>query len=151
MVGDVRGGDRVIELLCGIILVGPAAGGVGRDGAPAVVPHDEVAGVVGIDPEVVEIAVRRRADGLRCLAAVGGPEHRRVLHIDDIGVLGIGEDVGVVEGALPDGAAVVGETPGGAGVVAAVQTALLVLNEGVHAVRIRARDRDTDPAHDAFR
>ena len=73
--------------------------------------------VVGIDPEVVVIAVRPLADVGQRLAAVGRAEAAHVQQVD--GVFGdrIGDDVRVVERALTDVAVVVHQRPRLAGIV----------------------------------
>gem|GEM_PF-1421543 len=72
------------------------------------------------------------------------------LHVHHVLVVVVREDVRVVEGALPDAPLVVDELPRGARVVRAEEAPVVVLEEGVDAVRIRARDRHPDPAHDAL-
>src|SRR6185437_4474503 len=106
--------------------------------------------VVRIDPQVVRVAARELLLGER-LAAVGRAVGADVLDVDEIFVLGIGEDVGVIEGALAEPALVVDKGPGGAGVVGAEQAAVLVLDEREDAIRIDGRDRDADLAVDARR
>ncbi len=140
MVGQVGRGDHVIPLRGGEVLRAPvrhARVDVIGDRAAAVVAVDDVQGIVGIDPQVMVIAVRVLADLHRRLAAVGRAEQRGVLHVDDVLVAGVAEDVRVVEGALPDGARFVDQLPRRARIVGHEQAALFVLDQRVDAIRIR--------------
>ena len=147
---DVRGRDAVVELRGRKLLVGPLAAGGEADRAAAVVGDHDVRGVVGIDPEVVEVAVGAVVDDFVRRAAVGRAEERRVLHVDDVLVVMVGEHVRVVERALPDPPLVVDELPGVAPVVAPEEPAVVVLEEGIDAVGVRARDGHPDPPDDAL-
>ncbi len=139
----------MIELLGGKVLRGPSAAGVHRHRAAAVVADGEVRGVVRIDPEIVVVAVSAPADIARCLPPVRRPEERSVLQVHDVCILRIGEDVGVVEGALANRPVLVDQRPGGAGVVTLEEASFVVLDEGVHPVRVGPRHRHADPPHDS--
>ena len=147
---DVRGRHAVVELRGGKLLVGPVAAGGEADRAAAVVADHAVRRVVGIDPEVVEVAVGPVVDDFVRRAAVGREEERRVLHVDDIFVVMVREHVRVVERPLPDAPLVVDQLPALARVVTAEEPAVVVLEERVDPVRIRARDRQPDPPDDAL-
>ena len=67
--------------------------------APPSLPSIMRAGVVGIDPEVVVVAVRRRDLG-EGRAAVGRLPHLQVGDVDRVGVDRVGDDVGVVPGPV---------------------------------------------------
>ena len=151
MIGNVLRGGDVIELLGGIVLGRPLAAGGGGNRAPAVVGDDEMRGIVRINPQIVKVAMRAVADVRRRFAAILRAKHRGVLQVDDVRILGIGEDVRVVEGALANRAVLVDERPVRAGIVALEQPALLVLDERVHAIGVRAGYRNTDAPHDACR
>ena len=95
------------------------------------------------------VAVRAAADVGERLAAVGRAERARVQHVDGVFRDRIGDDVRVVEGALPDVAVLVDEHPGAAGVVRDVESALVVLDQRVDPVRVGAGHVDADAPDDA--
>ena len=146
----MRRRDAVVELRGGKLLVGPVAAGGEADRAAAVVADHAVHRVVGIDPEVVEVAVGPVVDDFVGRAAVGRQEERRVLHVDDIFVVMVREHVRVVERPLPDAPLVVDQLPAVARVVTAEEPAVVVLEERVDPVRIRTRHRHPDPPDDAL-
>ena len=108
-------------------------------------------GVVGVDPDVVVVAVRALADVGERLAAVGRAERARVEQVHGVLVVRIRGDVRVVERALPEAPGRVHQRPARAGIVGREEPAVLVLDERVDAVRIGAGDGDADPADDARR
>ena len=128
----------------------PGFAAVGRDVHAAVVAVEDAARILRIDPDVMMIAVVRPLDALEGLAAVDALEQRHLRAPDDVGVARIDGEGGVVKGALADGALIVDELPGIAAVVAAEQSALVRLDEGVDAPAIGRRDGDADLAPDAF-
>ena len=140
MIGHMLGSDDVIELLGRESLVRPrplrAGSDVERHRAAAVVAEHEVLRIVGIDPDVVVIAVGAVAHVLERLAAVHRPERAGVEGVDDVLVLVVGEHVRVVERALTDVAPGVHHLPGRAGVVGHQQAAVFVFDQRVDAVRI---------------
>lgn len=92
-------GDAV-ELRCGLIHhARPGTAAVEGDICAAVVRFDHAVGIVGGDPQAVIVAVRR-ADGLKAASAIGRPEEAYVEEINFVGVFRVGEDVGVIPGAL---------------------------------------------------
>ena len=150
----VGGGDHVVELRRREVLFAPgdltrSGRRVEGDGAAAVVAVDHVLGVVGIDPQVVVVAVRAVAHRDQRLAGVGRTEQGRVLHVDDVLVVRVGEHVRVIEGALAHAAGRVHQLPAGAGIVGHEQAAVLVLDERVDAVAVGARHGHADASHHA--
>ena len=107
--------------------------------------------VLGVDPDVVVVAVVRPLDRLEGLAAVDALEQRHLRAPDDVGVLGIDGDGGEVPGPLAQVMAGVDQLPGVAAVVGAEQAALLGLDQGVDAPAVGRGDGDADLAPDAFR
>ena len=104
--------------------------------------------IVGVDPEVVVVAVRR-GHGAPCLAAVGGLAELLGAHPDRVGVLGVCGDVGVVERARDQLGVVAGEGERFTGVVGAIQSATrLGFDEHPNDVRIDRRDGDIALAHE---
>ena len=85
------------------------------------------------------------------LAAVGRSERAGVEQVDGVLAVRVRGDVGVVERALPEAAGRVHQRPARAGIVGRVEAAVLVLDQRVDAIRVRARDGDADPADDAGR
>src|SRR5581483_11586921 len=144
-VGELVVHGHAVELRRRLVgLRRPGAAAVEGDVGAAVVALDHRAGIIGRDPQVVVVTVRRahRCEGL---AAVLRLPHRGVEHVERAGVLGIGEDVRVVPGALDEVAVAVDQAEAAAAVVAAVDAPLLlVLDERPDAVRARRRDREPD-------
>src|SRR5688572_5092059 len=97
------------------------------------------------------IAVRVLPDLYRGLAAVGRSEQRRVLHVDDVLVAGIAEDVRVVERALPNRARGVDQLPRSTGIVRYEQATILVFDQRVDAIGVGLRVGETDAADHARR
>src|SRR4051812_9440582 len=93
----------------------------------------------------------RTAERRERLAAINAPEERRVLHVYDIRVLRVSVDMAIVERSLANGAARVPERPAAARIVALEQAAALVLNECVHAIRVRGAGCDSDASNHAVR
>ncbi len=138
VIRHVRRRDDVIELPRGIVHGRPrriVSLRVERDVATGIGRVQDVVVVVRIDPYVVRVAARELLLGER-LAAVARAERADVLDVDEVLVLRVGEDVRVVERALPEPPLVVDERPRRARVVGAEQPAVLVLDEREHAVRI---------------
>ena len=142
---------HVIELRGELVVDrGPAVAAVERDARAAVVALDHPSRVPRIDPQVVVVAVGRR-DLREGLPAVGRLPHPEVGDVDGVGVGGIREHVAVVPGAVDQIAVLGHELPRPAGVVGPVETGLLGLDDGPHAVRPRGGDRDADLPLDALR
>src|SRR5689334_2250452 len=119
LVGNVRGGDDVVELGRGlVVLAGPGGAAVVADVGAAVVAVDHAIGIVRRDPEPVVVAVRRahRREGA---TAIDRAIHAGVQHVHGLGIFGIGVDVRVVPGALAQIALVVRAPPRVAAVVGA--------------------------------
>ena len=133
------------------VLLGPLAAGVHRHRATAIVRAHEVRRIGGVDPEVMVVAVRTVADARQRLPGVGRPEQRRVLRVHDVRVLMIGEQVRVVERALTDVPVAVHQRPRGTRIVALEQAAVVVLDQGIHTVRIRGRECHTNTTHQSRR
>src|SRR5207247_5589041 len=71
--------------------------------------------------------------------------------VDDVLVLRIGEDVRVIEGALPQLAIVVRLRPRRSAIVRAEYAAVVVLDERVHAAAVGAGNGHANPADNAGR
>ena len=126
----------------------PALAAVIADVGAAVVAVDHHLGVVGVDPQVMVVAVGR-PDELELLAAVGRAPHPHVENVDGLGVSRVGEDVRVVPGALPEVAVVVDQAESVASVVGAEQPAILGLDQGPDPARPGRRNGHADAALDA--
>ena len=96
------------------------------------------------------VAVRRRQQ-FEGLAAVGGTERAGIQHIHRVGLLGIGEHVHVIPGALPIALIVVDAGPGIAGIVGTIESAFLGFDERINAIGICSRNRDANASQIAFR
>ena len=117
----------------------------------AVVPLDHVLRVLRIDPHVVIIAVRNRR-GAKRLAAVGALEPAFVANPDDIRVVRVDAERGVVERARDQRARTIDQRPARAAVFGSIQTrAGLGLNQCVDAIRKRVRNSNIASAEELRR
>ena len=125
----------------------PRASAVRRDVRAAVVALDRVERVIGIEPDAVVVAVRRR-DGRERLAAVRGLEQPERVHPDFFGVFRVHVHVVEVERTRAQVRRAVDQLPGRTGIVRAIQAALRArrLDHGVDGRRAAARDVDVDLA-----
>ena len=143
-------GGEVIEL-GGRLVEDRRPGGAAVDGdvGAAVVALDHAAGIRGVDPEVVVVAVRGGDLG-EGLAAVAALPELEVVDVDRVGVPRVGGEVDVVPGA-GDQVLLVGDfLPVVAVVVGAVEAALLgVLDQGPDAAGPGRRGGDADLAQGA--
>ena len=146
MIWDVRRCRDVIPLFRGKILIGPGLRGVRGDRATAVVCDDHVRGVVRINPQIVEIAVRAVVHARHRLAAVGRAIGGGVLHVNHVHVLRVGKHVCVVERTLANVAIGIGQLPGFCRIVGDEESAILILDERIHPIRVYRRHRHPDPA-----
>ena len=73
-------------------------------------------------------------DRLGAVPSGGRAEVRRVLHVNDVLILVIGEDMCVVECTLPDGTSIVGEFPRISTVIAPEEPTVVVFEKGINAV-----------------
>src|SRR5262249_39723911 len=122
-------GVDVIELRDGRGRGVPALAGVGRDVHAAVVAVDHPPRVGRVDPQVVVGAVVRAVHGAEGAAAVDALEQRDVRGPDDVSVLRIHGERGVVPGPLPQVVVCRGQPPALAAVVGAVEAALFGLDQ----------------------
>ena len=151
VIRDVLGGDDVVKLLGGERLIGPAPSGVRRYRTSSIIRHHEMRRIVAVDPEIVKVAVRSVVDRGHRLPRILRPKHRRILHVDHVLLLGIGEDVRVVEGPLANVALVIGQYPRSACIIAFEQAPLLVLDQRIDPIRVGPRHGDTDASHQSIR
>ncbi len=150
-IGEVVGRGDVIELRGRlIILTSPGHPAVVGDVGAPVVPFDHAERVARIDPEVVVVSVGC-ANPLVGAAAVSRLMEAHVENVNRVLVLGIGVDVRVVPGPLPERPVIVYPRPSGARILRAEDTALLGLNDRPHPIRVHRRDRDADLAEGALR
>ena len=142
-------GDTV-ELGGGLVIFGREAfTAVEGDIDAAVVGLDHAVGVVVGDPKVVVVAVAG-GDGFEGAAAIDGAVEAGVEGVHGVGVFGVGEDAGVVPGALLDVALAVDLGPVGAAVVGVVDAAVFGFNDNPKAVGLGRRGGDADAAEDAL-
>src|SRR5881296_1196125 len=109
------------------------------------------------DPETVYVlntGLYRSVDGGRTFTqlrerptAIHRAIQPRVQHVDGLGILGIGVDVGVVPGALPEIALLVGAPPRLAAVVGAEHAARVGLDDRPHAIMIGGHGDADLPDH----
>src|SRR5690606_14751311 len=112
-----------------------------------VIAQDHAPVVVRVDPQVVGVAV---LDGNRLegLSGVDRAPEVDVQDVDGVGVLRVGVDVVVIPGALAQVAVLAAARPGRAVVVRAEHGAVLGLDDGPDAPRLRAGSGDADLADD---
>ena len=144
-------GDDAVDLRRGLIVLGrPRLAAVHGDLGSTVVAENHAPGLVGVNPEVVRVAVADADAGER-LTAVDRLEERDVAEVDGVRVLRVGVDPRVVPRALRDAVRTAHQRPLLAAVVAAVEAALLrVLDEGPHARGLRGGDRHGALGDDAL-
>ncbi len=142
--------DDVVEL-CGGLIVLPSPGrpAVVGDVRAAIVPLDHAERVAGVDPQVVIVTVRR-ADLFKRAAAVGRFPEADVEDVDRVLVLGIGVDVRVVPGPLPERPIVVDPGPGGTAILRPENAAFFGFDHRPDPLRVHRRDRDADLAEGAL-
>ena len=150
VIRDVLGRDHVVELRRRHQLLRPRLAAVDRDGAAAVVGLDHPVRIGRCDPHVVVVAVRHVA-GLPRLARVRRLVDVDVQHPDGVLHLGIGIHPRVVERPLTEIAALVHLLPVRPRVVRHEEAAVLRLDLGIQARRVRAGDREPDLAEHALR
>ena len=138
MIGEVSCGRDVIQLRGWKVLVGPGLAAVDRDVPAAVVAVDHPHRIVGIDPEVVVVAVPRPDRHVERLAAVGRFVEAGVQRVHRVLRFRVGENVRVVEGALAQLALVVHLRPRRAAVVGSEDAAIFVFDERVETVAVGA-------------
>ena len=142
-------GSDMVELRGRLVHhAGPTGAAVGRNGRAPIVAVDQALGIVGIDPQPVVVAMRR-AQWSERFARIDRTVSSRVQDVNDVRIFGVGEDVGVVPCALAVLTVTVRELPFLAPIVGAEQAALLSLNQGVHAARVRRRGH-ADASESAF-
>src|SRR5438045_6175197 len=129
----------------------PRLPAVERDDGALIVAEQHALVVGRIDPQLLRIVAARRAfEAGERVAAVGGFVARGVDGVDDVGILGIYVDAGVVA-ALAVADARVGRVhlpPRAAAVVGAPQAGVL---DQEHALRVRVvRDRDRRTAGESW-
>ena len=139
---------HAIELRGGLVVLRtPTPGAIHGDRRTAIIGIGEDLRVARVDPEAMIVAMGRVDDG-KGLAAVDGAGERRVDDPDDVGILRVGHDVGVVPGARADQPVIAEPAPALAGVIRAVEPAIFSLDDGEHAVGIRRRNRHVNLAHE---
>ena len=141
-----RDGDRGVVLLGAVDAVGilvvdvetielrrllvvdrrPRSACIERYVGGAVIALDHAAGVAGVDPQVVVVAVTGR-DLAKTRAAVGRLPHLQVGDVDRVGVAGVGEDMRVVPGPVHQVAICRDLGPARAEIVGAVEACLVAL------------------------
>ena len=151
MVGKVVGDIHMVQLGGHIRLAGPGLAAVHRDIAAAVVRVAHPLWIVGIDPEVVLVSVRRTDHMVEGFAAVVGAVEAGIERVHPVRIHRVGVHPGVVEGALAEFPLVVREPPGGAPVVGAEHAAFGRFHDGPHPIRIRRGNGDPDLADGPFR
>ena len=129
-------GDHPIKLSSRLIEVStPVFTTIKRDLSAAVVTDDHALGVFRCDPKVVVVAVRRIA-GAESTASVGRFVVTYVQYINDVVVLGIGINTGIVPGALAQVAVIVGFGPGIAAIIGTEHPPFGCFDDGPDALRI---------------
>ena len=90
----------MVELARELIVDGrPGGATVEGDTSAAIIALDHALWIVRVDPQIVVIAMGC-GDFRIVLAAVSGFPHAKIVDINCVGMLWIGEDVAVVPGAL---------------------------------------------------
>ena len=141
-------GRNVIELARRLVEPrAPRLGAVDAHARALIAGQHHVRRVRRIDPELVRVvAVGRSLDRGEVRAAVARAIERGIGYVHDVGILRIDFDVTEIPAALPQPAVAVDQAPGRTAVVAAVEPALLCVQDRVDAPRVARRDRQADLA-----
>ena len=131
-----------------IVLTRPALRAVETDIGTTVIGIDHPVRVVGIDPQIVVVAVRHR-NRREAASAVDRFHERRVQHVDRIRIVRIGEHVHVVPGSGAQNALFVDLLPAVAAIVGSIQPTVITLglDDRPYAARLRRRRGNADLAH----
>ena len=146
-VGKAVVGDHVVELAGRLVEPGaPGLAAVGGHHRPLVDAEDAPLRAARIDPElVVVVAAGRALDRHEGLAGIVRAVHGGVAGVDDVGIAGIDRDAAEVPAAPPDPVVAARPRPGRAGVVRAVQPAVVHrVHHGVDAARPARRHGEAD-------
>ncbi len=130
----------------------PRSACVERYVGAAVVALDHAARIVGVDPQIVVVAMTG-GDLAEAGAAVGRLPHLQIGDVDGVGMAGVGEDVGVVPGPVHQVAIGRDLGPARAEVVGAVEAGLVALgfDQRPDAAGAGGRNGDADLAQQALR
>ena len=132
-----------------IALGGPVLATVDGDGGAAVIAVDHAIGIVGIDPQAVMIAVGG-IEAFERFAAIVRTEQAGVGDVHLVGIFGVRPNVGEIPGTLTKTMIVVNQGPGGAAVIATVETAFFRFDKRVNHVRIGAGNGHANAAERAL-
>src|ERR1019366_8960218 len=125
----------------------PAMAAIVTAPQPAIVAGEDGVGVFGVDPNVVEIAVRGVGDRAEAAPSVGVGEEEGAAGLEDfVFVLGIDNQVGEVKGTPHLELAGIEGGPGFSAIVGAEQCALFALDGGVDGLRLAGRHGEGDAA-----
>src|ERR1019366_6520217 len=119
-------GDHVIELPDRLVEPGrPRLAVVEADGCPLVGANDPARRILGIEPElVVVVAAWRATHNGNAVAAIVGTVERNIRNVNDIGIAGVNGDPVEIPPPAGEARIAVGEGPGVAAVVGAVEARL---------------------------
>src|SRR5271169_5870304 len=92
----------------------------------------------------------RRAQRDETLAAIRGPVEARVEDVNRVHVLGVGEDVGEIPGALGEAMVLVDAAPAFAAVVGAVKAAFGRFDQRVDSLRVCTGNGNSDAPPNAL-
>ena len=146
VIGEVLVERDAIELRGGLVLDGrPRFAAILGDGRAAVVGLDHALRIFGGDPEVVVVAVGR-GEGGEGASPIGRAVGADVQGVDDIGIPGVGKDVGEVPGALAEVVFLIHARPVFTGVIGAEEAAIGGFDHGPDTVRIGGGDGHGDAA-----
>ena len=142
-------GDDVIELRGGLVIPGtPGLAAIHTDGRALIHGQRDNVGVLRIDPDgVIVVAAGRAFDGGKVLACVGRLVGRSVRNVNYIFVFRIDAHHRKVIAASPDPFFGIHQLPGLAGIVGAIDAAILLcVYHGIHTRGIAERDCQPDAA-----
>ncbi len=145
---------HLVELGGGLILLGgPRLSPIQRDIRPAIIGLDQEVRVVGVDPHVVIVAVRRRNPVEVGPGICGLVEALLGVHIDHVALLRIPGHIGVIEGTLHQIVPVIHQLPGLPLVIRPVEPLLrrLGLHQRPDAIGVGRRDAEVDLSDQALR
>src|SRR5262249_47324770 len=123
-----------------IYLVLPARAAVFAAPESAIVACINDVAIVGVDPNVMKVAMRAAGDGAETLPAIHAQKKRRVGLEDFVFVLGIDDQVAEIKRPPDKKAAGIEARPIFSAVIRAVQGAVLGFDVGVNDIRLQGRN-----------
>ena len=141
LIRKIAGGGDVIELRGRKIFVGPGFAAVHRHATAPIVGRHHPGRVVGVNPEIVVVAVRNGDGFVELHTPIGRFIEAHIEAIDAVFVLWIGIDSGIIKRPLPQFSLLVNALPRHSGIVGTVNAPIFGFHNGPHPVWVNGRYR----------